>query len=193
MGVHLLSYELCNERKNKMKVCVALICALLLTTQSLSAMENKNNKKEDKRTDPAKVLQAVFYKPVKKFLNDELDEEGRRLVGNQISEIEYHWPKSNNVDLQFLAGSKGLLEMTTHLSDKHSMRTAMLPIPKNQELVVVHAFFKHADIQNEDISIAKERARDYLNQQKENAEKDNDKKKDTQKSGRIFKKIGTRK
>lgn len=134
-------------------------CALL-TTQLLFAMENRNNKQDSDVTSSGKKLQAILLPPVTKFLLDELNDEGRRVVGAQIANMEYSWPHTN-VDLKYLTDSDGLLELRTHLPNSCSTRVAVLPRIKDKELVCLHAFFKNADRQNTDIALAKKRARDY--------------------------------
>jgi len=115
-----------------------------------------------------KKLPARFYatpsgkEPVREWLKN-LDEQDRRTVGQDISDVEFGWP----VGMPLCRGlGDGLQEVRSSISNKRIARVIFIAM--KQEMVLLHGFIKKTQkTPKPDIELALKRKKDVeRNEQK---------------------------
>lgn len=114
-----------------------------------------------RKTKPPKKVQAFFYatpggkEPVRDWLKD-LDDEDRKIIGQDIATVEYGWPIGMPT---CRAMGDGLFEVRSSLTGKRIAR--VLFCTAEEKLVLLHGFIKKTKTTpKEDLALAKKRKKE---------------------------------
>lgn len=114
-----------------------------------------------RKTKPPKKVQAFFYataggkEPVREWLKD-LDEEDRKIIGQDIATVEYGWPIGMPT---CRAMGDGLFEVRSSLNGRRIAR--VLFCTAGERLVLLHGFIKKAQkTPKADLDLAKKRKKE---------------------------------
>jgi len=114
-----------------------------------------------KKTKPPKKAGAFFYatpggkEPVREWLKD-LDDEDRKIIGQDIATVEYGWPIGMPT---CRAMGDGLFEVRSSLTGKRIAR--VLFCTAEEKLVLLHGFIKKTKTTpKEDLALAKKRKKE---------------------------------